>query len=57
MNNQYESMEAFLSDINLTFDNCVRFNGEESPVTKMCRNVKEEFKKLCEALNVAFFLS
>jgi hypothetical protein len=28
------------------FDNCIRFNGEESSVGRMCRTVREEYQRL-----------
>ena len=45
--NQYrEGMQEFIDDIYLTFDNCLRYNGEDSSVGKMCKQVREEFVKL-----------
>lgn len=32
----------------LVFDNCIKFNGDDSQVGKMCKNVREEFKRLYE---------
>lgn len=55
--NMYDSMESFLADIQLTFDNCIKFNGEESHVTKLCKNVREEYKRLYDQLNIQFYLS
>lgn len=39
-------MQEFLYDVNLTFENCIKYNGEESSVGKMCRGVRDEFVKL-----------
>jgi hypothetical protein len=32
----------------LVFDNCLRFNQDDEGLLKICRNVREEFKKLYE---------
>ena len=49
-------MQEFLDDIHLVFENCFKFNGEESHVGKMCKNVREEFRKNYESLNLDFYL-
>lgn len=41
----------------LVFDNCCKFNGEDSNVGKICRSVRDEFKKLYEQLNIEFYLN
>lgn len=43
--NQYirGGLTEFVDDINLTFDNCIKYNGEDSSVGKMCKTVREEF--------------
>jgi len=50
--NYYFTMQEFVHDIELCFDNCLLFNGEESPAGQRCMIVVEEFKKLCVQLNV-----
>lgn len=55
-NNQYkEGMQEFLHDVNLTFENCIKYNGEDSSVGKMCRGVRDEFVKLYHQLNLDFY--
>lgn len=46
--NKYEHPEQFLADLQLVFDNCLKFNGEDSNVGRMCKQVKEEYRKLYE---------
>ena len=41
----YLSMKNFLEDIELTFYNCILYNGEASQVSLMCNEVQEEYKK------------
>jgi bromodomain-containing factor 1 len=41
--NLYMKMEDFIRDINLVFDNCFLYNGEQSFVSNLCKAVKEEF--------------
>lgn len=48
-------MQEFIDDIYLTFDNCLRYNGEDSSVGKMCKQVREEFVKLYQQLNMGFY--
>ena len=55
-NNYYHRLQEFLDDMMLVFDNCLKFNGEENQVGKLCKNVKEEFKKLYDQLNLDFYL-
>ena len=49
-------MQPFLDDISLVFDNCTRFNGEESSVGRMCKTVRDEYKRLYEQLGMEFYL-
>ena len=45
--NQYHGgLQEFIEDVNLTFDNCIKYNGEDSSVGKMCKTVREEFHKI-----------
>ena len=43
--NKYQKMDEFIRDIHLVFDNCFLYNGENSYVSGLCKQVKEEFKK------------
>ena len=54
-NSHYHRMQDFLDDMELVFENCRRFNGEESSVGRMCRAVREEFR-LYDQLNIEFYL-
>ena len=54
--NYYHRLQEFIDDMQLVFENCIKFNGEDSQVGKMCKNVREEFKKLYEQLNLEFYL-
>lgn len=54
--NYYMTMQEFIRDIQLCFDNCLLFNGEESPAGQRCMQAVEEFKKLCIQLNVQFYI-
>lgn len=52
----YHRPQEYLDDMALVFDNCIRFNGEESSVGKMCRVVRDEYKRLYEQLGFDFYL-
>ena len=54
--NQYKGgMQEFIEDINLTFNNCIKYNGEDSSVGKMCLQVRDEFRNLYNQLNMDFY--
>ncbi|EMR11523.1 hypothetical protein PNEG_00534 [Pneumocystis murina B123] len=42
---QYETVEEFKKDVELVFTNCFTFNGEESPISIMAKNLKNIFGK------------
>jgi Bromodomain len=42
---EYSSAQAFVDDFNMMIDNCVKFNGQENPVTKMAKNIQASFEK------------
>ena len=44
--NQYFMMKEVVDDIQKCFDNCLLYNGEDSPAGQRCLTVMEEFKKL-----------
>lgn len=50
--NYYSNIKDFTDDIQRCFDNCLLFNGEDSPAGQRCLVVIEEFKKLYVQLNV-----
>lgn len=49
-------MQDFINDIIKCFDNCLLFNGEDSPAGKKCLIVIEEFSKLYVQINIEFYL-
>lgn len=56
--NQYKAgLPEFIEDINLTFDNCLRYNGEDESIGKMCKLVREEFQRIYQQLNMDFYIS
>lgn len=55
-NNNYTSFKDFIDDINLMFDNCILYNGEVSPVTVMCKNLREEFRKQYDNLYMDYYM-
>ncbi|QSL64055.1 hypothetical protein MERGE_000210 [Pneumocystis wakefieldiae] len=42
---QYETVDDFKKDVELVFTNCFTFNGEESPISIMAKNLKNIFGK------------
>ena len=55
-NNQYsEGVRDFIADIHLTFDNCLKYNGEDSKVGLICKGIREEFYKIYKQLNMDFY--
>jgi len=56
-NHSFRTMRQFLTNVELVFDNCLIYNGEHSDVGKGCKEVQEEYYKMCETLNVGFYLT
>mmetsp|Transcript_6823 Transcript_6823/g.11014 ORF Transcript_6823/g.11014 Transcript_6823/m.11014 type:complete len:109 (-) Transcript_6823:45-371(-) len=54
---EFMTMRQFLEDVELVFDNCLIYNGENSDVGKACKEVRDEYYKQCESLNVGFYLT
>ena len=54
--NKYLRAEEFINDVFLVFDNCLKYNGENSHVSIMCKNVKDEYKKLFSQLSFNYYL-
>lgn len=44
-NDQYDSIDAFASDIKLMFDNCYLYNGPQDPVSALGRSLQKVFDR------------
>lgn len=53
----YRSMRQFLEDVELVFNNCFMYNGEQGPISRMCKDVQDEYIKQCDNLQVGFYLT
>jgi hypothetical protein len=42
---EYLNMQHFLQEVELVFENCFHYNGEQSSVSQMGREVQEEYNK------------
>ena len=54
---KYVSMKKFLEDVELVFNNAYNYNGQESSVSVMTREVETEYNNLCNQLNAGFYLT
>lgn len=52
----YFTMREVIEDIQRCFDNCLLYNGEDSPAGQRCLTVMGEFKKLFTQLNIKFYI-
>ena len=52
---EYACLRDFLDDVELTFENCITYNGDSS-VGKLGSLVREEYRKLCKQLNTDFYI-
>lgn len=52
---QFDEPEEFVADLRLVFDNCILYNGENSPVSVMCKAVRGEFERLVAELQISFY--
>uniref|UniRef100_A0A6S8EDF0 histone acetyltransferase n=1 Tax=Aureoumbra lagunensis TaxID=44058 RepID=A0A6S8EDF0_9STRA len=48
--NGYKTISQFSADIKLTFDNAILYNGDESDVSKVAKEMKSMFERLYEEL-------
>lgn len=49
-------MQEVIDDIEQCFYNCLEYNGEDSPAGERCVLVMKAYQKLCEQLNIDFYL-
>lgn len=42
---EYSNVSAFVNDFNLIVSNCILFNGSESPISQMAKNLQNSFTK------------
>ena len=40
----YRKIEEFIRDMRLVFGNCLKYNGPDSTISKMCKNVESHYK-------------
>ena len=52
----YSNFKEFCKDMNLVFDNCYLFNGKDSDIGNMCTNVKNQYEKIYQQLEMEKFL-
>lgn len=43
--NAYEDPQAVVNDFNLMVENCLKFNGESSGISRMAKNIQAQFEK------------
>lgn len=53
---QYLCIKDVMDDIKRCFENCIVYNGEDSPAGQRCLTVMQEFQKLYCQLNVDFYV-
>ena len=44
--NVYNSVQEFVSDMHLVFDNCIKYNGVENQVAQFALNIKGTFESI-----------
>ena len=54
--NSYFTMQEVVDDIWRCFDNCIEYNGEDSPAGERCMQVIKAYEKAFEQLNIKFYL-
>ncbi|KAG4303844.1 hypothetical protein PORY_002773 [Pneumocystis oryctolagi] len=53
---QYSTVEAFTKDVYLVFTNCFTFNGSESPISTMAKNLQAIFDKQMQQMPSADYV-
>ena len=54
--NKYLKAQDFISDVNLVFNNCLLYNGENSHVSQMCKQVMDEYRKQFDMLCFNYYI-
>lgn len=56
--NYYHRMQEFLDDMQLMFDNCLKYygNDDSQAMVKASKLLREDFKRLYEQLNIEFYI-
>lgn len=56
--NYYHRMQEFLDDMQLMFDNCLKYygNDDSQAIVKASKLLREDFKRLYEQLNIEFYI-
>lgn len=44
-NSEYATVDDFVSDVRLVFNNCFKYNGPEAMISVLCQNVESAFEK------------
>jgi bromodomain-containing factor 1 len=44
-NSEYTTVDEFVSDVRLVFNNCFKYNGPEAMISVLCQNVESAFEK------------
>jgi len=53
---QYDNAKQFFKDVQLVFDNCLKYNGKDSHIGKKCSVVQSSYKSIYKKLNSDFWL-
>jgi len=52
----YTKCRDFIDDIELTFNNCIKYNGEKTFIGNMSTNSRNEFKRLSQQYKLEIYL-
>jgi len=55
-NNLYDGVAGFLNEMRLVFSNCVTYNGAESEIGLISKNLEKEFDRLCHDNHIDQYL-
>lgn len=52
----YANVKDFISDVELTFSNCIEYNGEASEYGVIAKKIREEFRNQQEGLRLSYYM-
>ena len=55
--NSYKNPKDFLSDVELVFNNCIIYNGDNTDYGVIAKTLREEFRKQCEQIKFDYYYS
>lgn len=57
MHNSYASVEDFISDIKLIWENCYKYNGEIHDISRCAKELETNFQEYCKSYGLEKYMN